>query len=295
MYVRLAFAVAAHLEPEILVVDEVLAVGDQAFQKKCLGRMSEVGRSGRTVLFVSHNLATVLNLCQKAVVLDQGQLAFVGGSEEGVRFYTNRLAECRASGDDLWNSPHRLPGRKPILKSAMLLNSEGEPTSQVLCGETVSIQLVADLGWASSGLHYVVGIDDQYGTRLMTASTHHTRDAEKGLVAESGQVVCRLTELPLLPGRYSITLYAGPVYAWGTDIVEPRCGSMSSRPISMATGGCPEPNGAAYSYDHTGILNGIRGKSEMIKQFVRSVIPESLWLRLSGMRAQAEQLVPKQA
>ena len=73
--------------------------------------MSEVGRSGRTVLFVSHNLATVLNLCQKVVVLDRGCLAFEGDSDQGVRFYTNRLAECRATGDDLWNSPHRWPSR----------------------------------------------------------------------------------------------------------------------------------------------------------------------------------------
>src|SRR5437868_7121604 len=78
MYIRLAFAVAAHLEPEVLVVDEVLAVGDAAFQKKCLGKMSEVSQGGRTVLFVSHNMATVEHLCQHALVLDHGQAVFTG-------------------------------------------------------------------------------------------------------------------------------------------------------------------------------------------------------------------------
>ena len=78
MYVRLAFAVAAHLEPEILVVDEVLAVGDAEFQRKCLGKMSDVARSGRTVLFVSHNMSAILRLTEETIVLDKGKLMLVG-------------------------------------------------------------------------------------------------------------------------------------------------------------------------------------------------------------------------
>lgn len=92
MYVRLAFAVAAHLEPEILIVDEVLAVGDAAFQKKCLGKMQEVARSeGRTVLFVSHNIAAVLQLTSRAVVLDKGRVRFHGPTEEAVAQYTKAI------------------------------------------------------------------------------------------------------------------------------------------------------------------------------------------------------------
>lgn len=87
MYVRLAFAVAAHLEPEILIVDEVLAVGDMSFQKKCLGKMEEVGKDGRTVLFVSHNMAMISNLCQKGIVLKQGGLLFQGEMSEAVLAY----------------------------------------------------------------------------------------------------------------------------------------------------------------------------------------------------------------
>jgi lipopolysaccharide transport system ATP-binding protein len=87
MYVRLAFAVAAHLDPEILIVDEVLAVGDAAFQKKCLGKMGEVARSGRTVLFVSHNTGTISALCESVLVLSAGEMAFAGSAEGGVRFY----------------------------------------------------------------------------------------------------------------------------------------------------------------------------------------------------------------
>ena len=87
MYVRLAFAVAAHLEPEILIVDEVLAVGDAQFQKKCLGKMEKVGKEGRTVLFVSHNMAMISNLCQRGMVLDEGKLDFYGQVSESVTRY----------------------------------------------------------------------------------------------------------------------------------------------------------------------------------------------------------------
>src|SRR5437016_2074395 len=91
MYVRLGFAVAAHLNPEILVVDEVLSVGDMAFQKKCLGKMNEVSRVGRTVLFVSHNMAAVENLCRRGIVLDGGTLVFEGTSKDAVLNYLNLI------------------------------------------------------------------------------------------------------------------------------------------------------------------------------------------------------------
>ena len=98
MYVRLAFAVAAHLDPEILVVDEVLAVGDLTFQKKCLGKMSEVSRGGRTVLFVSHNMAAIENLCTRAVVLHQGELQFDGSSKEAIQYYLNSVSTRSGTG-----------------------------------------------------------------------------------------------------------------------------------------------------------------------------------------------------
>src|SRR5207248_4242381 len=96
MYVRLAFAVAAHLEPEILIVDEVLAVGDQQFQDKCLGKMRDVGRSGRTILFVSHNMTAIQNLCTRAVVLSGGRVAMEGAPTDAVRAYLNPSDELTA-------------------------------------------------------------------------------------------------------------------------------------------------------------------------------------------------------
>ena len=99
MYVRLAFAVAAHLEPEILIVDEVLAVGDAQFQKKCLGKMEEVGKEGRTVLFVSHNLAMISNLCQTGMVLDEGRLEFNGLVSDAVVKYYQASNQKNAARD----------------------------------------------------------------------------------------------------------------------------------------------------------------------------------------------------
>jgi len=97
MYVRLAFAVAAHLEPEILIVDEVLAVGDAQFQKKCLGKMNEVSEQGRTILFVSHNMAMISNLCQKGIVLDAGSAIFQGSISESILHYYQKTGEKNAT------------------------------------------------------------------------------------------------------------------------------------------------------------------------------------------------------
>jgi len=106
MYVRLAFAVAAHLEPEILVVDEVLAVGDSVFQKKCLGKMQEVSTAGRTILFVSHNSSAIANLCDRGLVLEQGQVRAYTSSLEALSLYNNELNQnVFARGQEL-NDPH---------------------------------------------------------------------------------------------------------------------------------------------------------------------------------------------
>src|SRR5207248_8507165 len=105
MYVRLAFAVAAHLEPEILLVDEVLAVGDASFQKKCLAKMLQVARAGRTVLFVSHNIATVVQICQEAVFLEAGRLITRGPTDRVVEEYLRSQRDTQPEVFDLTPAP----------------------------------------------------------------------------------------------------------------------------------------------------------------------------------------------
>ena len=114
MYLRLAFAVAAHLEPEILIVDEVLAVGDAAFQRKCLGKMGEVASSGRTVLFVSHNLQAVNTLCTRTILLDRGRIAATGATTDVVATYVASAREAATSESKEWNDLNRAPGNSRI-------------------------------------------------------------------------------------------------------------------------------------------------------------------------------------
>ena len=158
MYVRLAFAVAAHLEPEILVVDEVLAVGDAAFQKKCLGRMGEVSREGRTVLFVSHNMSAVRQLCDRAMVIDGGNKVFDGEVGDAISFYQNELL---ADGEK--------SGGNPV---TFLKSSAGLP----VWIPSVGIRDVH--GRYSTMVEYVDGFDVSFEVRIEEAS----RDYYSGLL-----------------------------------------------------------------------------------------------------------------
>src|SRR6202048_236314 len=140
MYLRLAFAVAAHLEPEILLVDEVLAVGDAAFQKKCLGRMSDVAREGRTVLFVSHSLPSIEKLCQRVVVINGGRVTREGDPGEWIAPYPGARAEPRPAVD-LAAVPRLDPRLVPVFTSLDLRDGEGSPVSAVGCGEALIFHL----------------------------------------------------------------------------------------------------------------------------------------------------------
>jgi lipopolysaccharide transport system ATP-binding protein len=123
MYVRLAFSVAAHLEPEILIVDEVLAVGDAEFQRKCLGKMKEVSQQGRTVIFVSHNLVAVKSLCTKGIVMDQGKLVFSGSADEAVENYMNANAS-KVQSSKVFSSPDDAIGNEFIKIKSITVQPE---------------------------------------------------------------------------------------------------------------------------------------------------------------------------
>lgn len=143
MYLRLAFAVAAHLEPEILLIDEVLAVGDAAFQKKCLGKTADVAKEGRTVLFVSHNMAAVTQLCQRAVWLDNGKVKQVGSSEEVVRNYLSdgnrQVAERR------WTNPADAPGDDRIRLLSVCVVQEGRTTSIIDINIATRVEIIFEV------------------------------------------------------------------------------------------------------------------------------------------------------
>ncbi|MCB0185044.1 MAG: hypothetical protein KDE31_12305, partial [Caldilineaceae bacterium] len=164
MYVRLAFAVAAHLEPEILLVDEVLAVGDAAFQKKCLGKMGDVAREGRTVLFVSHNMAAVENLCTRAAVLDGGTVVTFGDVEPTITTYLSQTSDLR-------QPVQKVSG--PATLILQIAGKDGSKTDTIQTGEELTLRLDLTVSRPVSRAGVGVGIADVHGTRILTFHTHY--------------------------------------------------------------------------------------------------------------------------
>jgi lipopolysaccharide transport system ATP-binding protein len=149
MYVRLAFSVAAHLEPEILLVDEVLAVGDINFQKKCIGRMQEVGRDGRTILFVSHNLTAVSQLCEKTLLINEGMVGAYGETSKVIDEYVNRFSECYAA--EYLAGLRGDAGAASVLRVAVC-DRLGKVVSQVELSEGFAVEVEYELRESLSGL-----------------------------------------------------------------------------------------------------------------------------------------------
>jgi lipopolysaccharide transport system ATP-binding protein len=140
MYVRLAFAVAAHLEPEILIVDEVLAVGDAAFQKKCLGKMENLAcQEGRTVLFVSHNLGAISNLCHRCILLNQGTIAANAETRHALSCYLD--LGLRQSAERRWLEASAAPGNSNVRLLAVCVLSRGRASQEVMIDEPVEVQI----------------------------------------------------------------------------------------------------------------------------------------------------------
>ncbi len=203
MYVRLAFAVAAHLEPEILVLDEVLAVGDIDFQKKCVARMGAVARDGRTVLLVSHNIALIESLCDTALLLSDGAIAAHGTAKSVVAKY---LANSKPADDgDLLAVPR---GRRPAaaqFANIQLRATDGRPAAEVRMGDglTISLGIKAESKISRPWLGITVR-----GAREQIIFYCANREAGFELPPLEGDctVECRLESLNLLPGRYSLDL-----------------------------------------------------------------------------------------
>jgi lipopolysaccharide transport system ATP-binding protein len=205
MYVRLAFAVAAHLQPEILIVDEVLAVGDMGFQRKCMGRMREVGRSGCTVLFVSHSMPAIEALCSRVLLLDGGRVVRDGSVRELIQEYHQRVLQpVNGANDDLAQRGGSGRSQK-VYQSATLLDERGEPTSFLPLGGLFHLRLGMD---AATPLEYptiTLGIDDTLGHRLLSLQTPVTKPV---LEHVQGQITvdCKVPNFPLAPGEYWVKL-----------------------------------------------------------------------------------------
>jgi lipopolysaccharide transport system ATP-binding protein len=207
MHMRLAFAVAAHLEPEILLVDEVLAVGDVAFQRKCLGKMGDGALQGRTVLFVSHNMQAVRTLCQKTIWLQDGQVRSLGDSDAIVEAYLQESTRSEHSNDldDLITS---LPPDPNFRLRHVSLEQDGLPATTVLSNRPLEVVIEFAVLKQTAGLHVYVQLLDSEGTLLLESINNG--DAEELPLVEEGEYVCRLIfpEEFLAPRNYEVVINA---------------------------------------------------------------------------------------
>ncbi|HEY9637603.1 MAG TPA: ABC transporter ATP-binding protein [Coleofasciculaceae cyanobacterium] len=214
MYVRLAFAVAAHLEPEILVVDEVLAVGDVAFQDKCLGKMEEVAKEGRTVLFVSHNIGAITNLCNSSIFLDKGQILFRGSASEGVSKYLSSVTD-RERGEvflEKISSP-------AYFTKISVIDSNEQPTATVDLTSNFKIYFEYDVLRPIAGLDLAFSLFDKHGSHIFYSSISKSPNLIN-LDHQPGHYIAEV-DFPanfMAPGIYTITslLYQANIYSFDT-------------------------------------------------------------------------------
>jgi homopolymeric O-antigen transport system ATP-binding protein len=204
MRVRLGFAVAAHLNPEVLLVDEVLAVGDADFQRKCLGKMHDVARSGRTVLFVSHNMASLRNLCTRGLLLDHGRtLALLPIDEAVDRYLASSSVQTMAHGD-LSQVP-RPKGRLPVLRRIEFFDPAGKRISGVPTTAPLTLRIRYEHSTALRQPRFAIIVEDSAGVRVFATDTRFQVRRFPDLPA-SGSVECHFPRLNLAPGTYYITV-----------------------------------------------------------------------------------------
>ncbi len=199
MQVRLAFAVAAHLEPDILIVDEVLAVGDATYQRRCIERMERLARSGVTVLFVSHNMELIPRLCRKAVLLSNGRVEEIGEAGQVTNHYLKKCIESIGMASDLSTKVHGGDGRA-VFHRLQILDSNGQPTTNHVSGEDMVLSMEIHAKEFIPDVALAVVLQNMYGTRIITS---WTREAgyHVDLVPGIQTIKCRFREVRLRPGH----------------------------------------------------------------------------------------------
>lgn len=210
MYTRLAFSVAAHLDPEVLLIDEVLAVGDAAFQKKCLGKMDDVAREGRTVLFVSHNMGSISSLCSSCVVLSNGSKEYDGNTQEAIEFYMKDV--LRANGDRASEEPHVIytetadteHNERCRITKVEILDTEGRPKELVYTWDSFVIRVHFESKERVKNASVVIEMKTLDGIRVLVLSTQP--DGTYHLPLEPGQdyVDCIIEQPSFSAGEYVI-------------------------------------------------------------------------------------------
>jgi len=241
MYVRLAFSVAAHLEPEILLVDEVLAVGDVAFQKKCLGKMDNVSKQGRTVIFVSHNMNAMQRLCPKSMLLSHGQLIMQGDTPEVIERYLSTFSTAKPPGNWIDLSGLSRDGNGNVRFAAISYSSLNQTTGyQPFSNGPLEFSLDIESDAARSVGSIAVTIYDRYGTKLVNADT---LSFDEMIPLQEGHNILRLKvdKLYLNPGIYTLGLWAanppGEIYDSIPSAVQMEVVELESEKVRVQSDG----------------------------------------------------------
>jgi lipopolysaccharide transport system ATP-binding protein len=219
MYVRLAFAVAAHLEPEILIVDEVLAVGDASFQKKCLGKMGEVAKEGRTVLFVSHNMVAVKSLCSRAMLLEGGHLTHEGSVDEVVDVYLTSGTDMAKTGIIPDNAPRLHSTGEAKFRSVQLTDMGGRIVSQLYLGQPFRIELTFDVLKEINEAVIEVDIATLDGTPV-TFTSNLDEGGSPVRLPQGRHTVSLEMDVVLMPRQYTFVVALGHLEGTTIDWIE---------------------------------------------------------------------------
>ena len=207
MRLRLGFAVAAHLEPDVLIVDEVLAVGDAGFQKKCIQAMEGLRNSGRTVLFVSHNLAAVENLCSRGIWIDAGRIRMDGGAKEVIMSYMGSFAGERVSGSDLSGTENRLGSGEIRYTKLEYLSPDGTPCAMTRSGDPLVLRFHYHAEKLMRDPSFGFRLFTEMGT-LITECGHWMHGIHIPKVGPGdGYIELEIDSLNLVPGHYSFSLW----------------------------------------------------------------------------------------
>jgi lipopolysaccharide transport system ATP-binding protein len=222
MYVRLAFAVAAHLDPEILIVDEVLAVGDTEFQNKCIGKMESVAKGGRTIIFVSHQLYNIRRLCSSAILLEAGAVKSAGLPNTVADLYTNSTGSQFASATEITETMQGRSGSGRIkIKTFRCVQADGAEGYCPESGNSCSFTLMLDNTSKTShhGVSLSVDIHDIEGNRLLLYNTQ-LLNCDFEVPPEGVSVTVKPSRLPLAPGVYKVSAYVGKANYETFDYIE---------------------------------------------------------------------------
>ncbi len=251
MYVRLAFAVAAHLEPEILVVDEVLAVGDSAFQRKCIDKMKAIADGGRTILFVSHNMGAIQALCDRAIVLDAGRITVDDRPTAAIKQYLKQISSQRDTPVAERQDRSGL-GNTRIVAASIYSQDQADVPGMLIYGLTAWITVAVDR-WLRD-LSCIIAVYDDMGRLVSRFSSRNAAPVDR--MVKGRVFTCEIPKLALIPGRYLVNLAVN------------------------SNAGMEDHVNAAFCFDvENGTLNGRRLEE---RQFSSTFAPEHRWLNAGG-------------